>query len=190
MTPAALETERLRLRRFTDTDADAALAFELDSDPEVMRYIGSLVVPDTAAYRERIRTAWLPQGTRPHRGVFALEEKATGEFLGWIFLRPATLHRFAAEIGWTCESDLELGYRLRRAAWGRGVATEAAAELVRLGLDDPDVTRVVACALVANRGSTRVMEKVGLSFVREFALPGYEDPLAEYALRAGGRSPP
>lgn len=189
MTAGVLETARLRLRRFTDTDADAALVFELDSDPEVMRYIGPYRFPDVAAYRERIRTAWLPQGTHPYRGVFALEEKATGEFLGWIFLRPATAYKYAAEAGWTRDTDLELGYRLRRAAWGRGFATEAAKELIRLALADPDVTSVVAAALVPNRGSTRVMQKAGLAFVREFTTPDLADPHAVYAL-CGGCEPP
>lgn len=190
MTPPVLETARLRLRRFEDADADAALVLDLDSDPEVMRFIGPHRFPDVPAYRERIRTAWLPHYTRPHRGCLAVEEKATGDFLGWVMLRPATGHRFAAEIGWTRDSDFELGYRLRRAAWGRGVATEAAAELVRLGLADPDVTCVVACALVPNRASTRVMEKVGLAFARETSLPGYDDALALYALCRAGSSPP
>ena len=185
-----LETERLRFRPFTDSDADAELAFELDLDPEVMRYIGPFVLPDVAAYRERIRTAWLPQDVGPARGVRAAIEKATGAFVGWIFLRPANLYKFAAEAGWTRETDLELGYRFRRAAWGRGFATEAAAALVKLALADPEVTAVVAAALVTNRGSWRVMEKVGMKRVREFPIAGYDDPLVTYALARAGEKPP
>jgi RimJ/RimL family protein N-acetyltransferase len=187
---AVLETDRLVLRRFTDTDADAELAFELDSDPEVMRYIGPFGAPDVAAYRERIRTVWLPQDTAPARGVRAAIEKATGAFVGWIFLRPAPLYKFAAEAGWTRPSDLELGYRLRRAAWGRGLATEAAALLVTLALADPTVTAVVAAALVTNRASWRVMEKVGMAHVRDFAVSGYADPLVMHAKCQAGCRPP
>lgn len=185
-----LETDRLLLRRFTDTDADAELAFELDSDPEVMRYIGPHGLPSAAAYRERIRTVWLPQDVAPARGVRAAVEKATGAFVGWVFLRPAPLYKFAAEAGWTRETDLELGYRFRRAAWGRGYATESAAALVSLAFSQPEVTAVVAAALVTNRGSWRVMEKIGMKRVREFPIAGYDDPLVTYALDRAAHSSP
>jgi RimJ/RimL family protein N-acetyltransferase len=185
-----LETERLVLRRFTDTDADAELLFELDSDPEVMRYIGPFGLPDPAAYRERIRTVWLSQYARPPCGCGAALEKATGQFVGWFFLRAAPEYKFAKEAGWERATDLELGYRLRRAAWGRGLATEGAAALVRAALCTPDVTGVVAAALVTNRASWRVMEKVGMIRVRAFPVSGFADPLVTYAIYRAGCAPP
>lgn len=181
----AIETERLRLRRFADTDADAALLLELDSDPEVMRYIGPYQLATAAEYRERIRL-WMGFYGGPGRGVWAVEERATDAFLGWVFLRPAPVHRMAAAIGWTRDSELELGYRYRRAAWGRGYATEAAAALVPAALTDPAVTAVVAVALAANRGSTRVMEKVGLRYERAVTVPGHDGPCAVYVLSNPG----
>lgn len=182
MTPPALETDRLTLRHFTDTDADAELAFKLDSDPAVMQYIGPFTLPTVAAYRERIRDVWLPHCTSPTRGVFAVSEKDGGAFVGWVFLRPAPLHRFAADLGWNCHTDMELGYRYRRAAWGRGYATEAARLLVSAALADPGVTAVVATALVTNVGSWRVMEKLGMTHTRDIALTGYADPLVVYEI--------
>jgi RimJ/RimL family protein N-acetyltransferase len=106
-----LETEHLQLRGFTDTEADAELLFELDSDPEVMRYIGPYGLPTVEAYRERLRTVWLPYYA-PHstRGFWAIANRASGQFHGWCFLRPATDYKFAAEVGWTRPSDFELGY--------------------------------------------------------------------------------
>src|SRR5262249_12726602 len=157
------------------TDADAELVFELDSDPEVMRYIGPFGLPNASTYRDRIRTVWLPQYERLGCGCLAAFEKANGAFVGWFFMRPAPEYKFAAEAGWTRSSELELGYRLRRAAWGRGLATEGAEVLVRLALADPEVTDVVAAALVTNRASWRVMEKLGMARVREFAIPGFDD---------------
>ncbi len=187
----SLETERLRLRGFTDTDADAQLLFDLDSDPEVMRYIGPFGMPTVEAYRVRLQTFWLPYYTaRPTCGFWAIIEKAADQFLGWIFLRPAPDYKFSAEAGWTRPSDIEIGYRLRKTAWGRGVMTEAATELVRLTLAEPEVTCIVASALVPNRGSTRVMEKVGMSRIREFAIPGFDEPCAMYALCRAGCAPP
>jgi RimJ/RimL family protein N-acetyltransferase len=193
MTPGwdvLLETDRLTLRRFTDTDADAALLFELDSDPEVMRYVGPYTLPSVAAYREHIRNRFLPHYAHPARGVFAAHERPGGAFVGWFIFRQATDYRFAAEAGWTRESDIELGYRLRRAAWGRGLATEGSRALVALADADPTVTAVVAAALVPNRASTRVMEKCGLVRVREFRLPGYDDPDVMYARCKPGYDPP
>lgn len=189
--PGVLETDRLRLRGFADSDADAHLLFELDSDPEVMRFIGPFGLPTVEAYRERIRTVWLPYYA-PHsaRGCWAIVEKATDQFAGWVFLRPAVDYKFAAEAGWTRATDLELGYRLRRAVWGRGIATEAARLLMTRALADPAVTGVVAAALVPNRASTRVMEKLGLARVREFPVPGFADPLVTYAVCREGCSPP
>jgi [ribosomal protein S5]-alanine N-acetyltransferase len=187
--PALLETERLRLRGFTDTDADAQLLFELDSDPEVMRYIGPSLGSNVEAYRQRIRTVWLPYFA-PHStcGLWALHEKVNGQFIGWCFLRPATDYKFAIEAGWTRPSDLELGYRLCRAAWGRGFATEASSLLARQALADPTVSSIVAAALVPNRASTRVMEKIGMTRIREFAIPGHDDLCVMYALRGEGDS--
>jgi RimJ/RimL family protein N-acetyltransferase len=186
-----LVTDRLRLRGFTDSDADAELLFELDSDPEVMRFIGPFRGPTVESYRERIRTVWLPYyAPYSTRGFWALHRRDDDRFVGWCFLRPATDYKFAAEAGWTRPSDLELGYRLCRAAWGRGLATEAAGLLVRRALAEPSITCIVAAALVANRGSTRVMEKIGLVRVREFAIPGYDDPSVMYALCREGCSPP
>jgi RimJ/RimL family protein N-acetyltransferase len=186
-----LETDRLRLRQFADTDADAALLFELDSDPEVMRFIGPFGLPTVAAYRERIRDRFLAQyAAHPGRGCLAGQEKATGEFLGWFLVRPAPEYKFASEAGWTRPTDLELGYRLRRAAWGKGYATEGALALVRRCLADAAVTCVVAAALLPNRASWRVMEKCGMVRVREFPVPAWADPLVTYALCRCGCEPP
>jgi RimJ/RimL family protein N-acetyltransferase len=185
-----LETERLMLRRFADTDADAELLFELDSDPEVMRYIGPFGLPSVAAYRERIRTYWQPYYARPPRAFGATFEKTTGRFIGWFFLRDSTDYKFAKEAGWTRPSDLELGYRLRHAAWGRGFATEAASALVKSALADPAVTAVVSVALVTNRGSWRVMEKVGMTHVRDFSVADFADPFVVYEVCRAGEKPP
>jgi len=121
----SLETPRLSLRRFADSEADGRLLVELDSDPEVMRYIGPTGLTTVEAARELIRGRIIPScvaGTP--RGGWAAHLKPAGEFIGWFFLRSAPASLLAAEAGWTRPTDLEVGYRLRRAAWGRGLATE------------------------------------------------------------------
>jgi len=179
MTPV-LETDRLVLRRFTEDDAPHLLA--LDRDPEVMRYVGPYGLPDESAYRDRIRTYFQPYyEVGPQYGFWPAEEKATGAFVGWFHLRPALDYRFAREAGFRA-GEYDIGYRLARAVWGRGYATEVARALVRRGFADPAVEAIVACVLVGNAASCRVLEKVGLRRVSEFALPGFEMPAAKYAL--------
>jgi RimJ/RimL family protein N-acetyltransferase len=74
---------------------------------------------------------------------------------------------------------VELGYKFKRAVWGRGLATEGARALVRRGFTVRDVERVVATALAANVASRRVMEKCGLARVEDFDYKGR--PAVRYA---------
>ena len=175
-----LETPRLVLREFTEDDA--ADLFALDADPEVMRYIGPYRLADVEAYRERILSVYRPSYDRNDGcGAFAAVEKTGGAFLGWFVLRPALHYRFAREAGFQ-SGQLELGYRLRRAAWGKGYATEGARALVRKAFTELEAPCVVAAALAENRASTRVMEKAGLRYAGEFRLPGFDSPAVKYAL--------
>lgn len=173
-----LETERLILRRFTEDDVDDL--FELDNDPEVMRFLtGGRPTP-----REEIRDEILPRILREYEcfdgfGVWAAVEKPTGIFLGWFEFRPV-------EDGST--DEVELGYRLRRAAWGKGYATEGSRALIRNGFTELGVQRVRAETMAVNLASRKVMEKSGLSPVRVFHEE-WEEPIAgaehgevEYAL--------
>jgi RimJ/RimL family protein N-acetyltransferase len=151
-----LETQRLVLRRFTMDDVEAIV--ELDGDPDVMRYIsGGLATP-----REEIVTdilpAWLGYYERfDSYGFWAAHDKRTGEFLGWFHFRPPPAHE---------PNDVELGYRLRKSAWGKGYATEGSRALIAHGFSNGRVERVFASTMVVNTASRRVMEKAGLKFVR------------------------
>jgi RimJ/RimL family protein N-acetyltransferase len=174
-----LLTSRLILRDITE--ADAELLFELDSDPEVLRYLGPRPASDVASYRDRTRTVYMPQQEHPWHGVRIVLDRASGEFLGWVFVRSATAAREAREIGWTRPDEVEVGYRYSRSAWGRGIATEAALPLVQLALADPETTAVVACAHAGNAGSLRVLEKLGLKRVGEVVLPNASEATVKLA---------
>jgi RimJ/RimL family protein N-acetyltransferase len=155
-----LETERLVLRRFTDADVD--LLFDLDSDPHVMRFLtGGALTPRVVIAHEILPRILGYYSRFEGFGFWAAIEKATGDFLGWFSFRPLDEAR---------GDQIELGYRLRRAAWGRGYATEGSRALIRKGFTELGVQRVVASTFEANTASRRVMEKAGMGLVRTYRI--------------------
>jgi RimJ/RimL family protein N-acetyltransferase len=157
-----LETERLTLRRFTEEDVDNL--FNLNSDPEVMRYINGGKPTPREAIRDEIIPFHLAFYEKfPRLGTWAAESRAEGEFLGWFHFRPGPGQDVR---------NVDLGYRLRRAAWNKGYASEGSRALIRLGFTGLGVDRVFAHALATNAASRRVMEKCGLVMVRAVPLEG------------------
>ena len=174
-----LETPRLILRRFTMDDLDDV--FALDSDPEVMFFItGGRGTP-----RAELETEYLPPWLGYYArdggrfGFWATDLRDTGEFIGWFHLRPGEDD---------APGEAELGYRLRRDAWGKGYASEGARALVDKAFAELGVDRVRAETMVVNTASRRVMEKAGLRYVKTFfadwpdKIPGDEHGDVEYAL--------
>jgi RimJ/RimL family protein N-acetyltransferase len=80
-------------------------------------------------------------------------------------------------------TDIELGYRLRKAAWGKGYATEGAKGLIFKGFSDLGVQRVVSVALIANIASIRVLEKSGLKLQQKFVDERLGQQVGIYALQ-------
>jgi len=167
-----LETERLLLR-YADA-GDVELLYALNSDPDVTRYLFVRPLP-----RERIETDVLPKflpgpdGADPRCWIAV--EKTSGVSIGGFALE--------AEAG-----AGEIGYRLRRAGWGRGYASEGARALIEVGFRDFGLERIWGQTMAVNLGSRRVMEKAGLTYVRTFHLEwdepieGVEHGEVEYAL--------
>lgn len=155
-----VETGRLLLRQLTADDADHL--FQLDSDPAVMRFLnGGIPTPHTVI-ESRILPDFLGSyGRFAGFGVWAAIEKTSGDFLGWLSLRPP-------EGG--APENAALGYRLRRVVWGRGYATEGGRALIRKGFTELGVRRVFATTYEHNLASRRVMEKLGMTLVRTFRL--------------------
>jgi RimJ/RimL family protein N-acetyltransferase len=148
-----LVTERLLLRRLGVHDAAALVA--LDADPEVVRYAEPdlMHAPRTLADVQRHVLPRILAGydAEPVREYWAVVERAGGAFLGWTFLRPH-------------EGDAwELGYRFRRAAWGRGFATEATRAAVMHGFFRLGIARVVAFVHPDNAASRNVARKLGMT---------------------------
>jgi len=154
------ETERLKLRRFTPADADHL--FTLDSDPEVMRYLNGGTPTPRAVIEDQVLPRIIRDRPEPSgAGFWAAVEKSTGEFIGWFSLRP---------LPGSSPPDAELGYRIRRASWGRGYATEGATALIRVAFSTAGLERVHATTYEDNLASRRVMEKLGMILVRRFRM--------------------
>jgi ribosomal-protein-alanine N-acetyltransferase len=144
-----LETRRLRLRRLRP--ADEADLLTLDSDPAVMRYVGSPPGPrppnETAE-----RVAQRIREDRGPLGFWRVEARADGGFYGLAALLPMP-----------DGDDVEVAYRLVPGAWGRGIATEAAGALVEYALRTLALPQVVAVTYPENHASRRVLEKLGFT---------------------------
>lgn len=152
-----VETGRLRLRRFTPEDAGHLHA--LDNDPAVMRWINGGAPTPRRVIDEEILPRFLRyDDSQPGFGFWAAEEKTTGAFIGWFVFRPTGKRG----------GEVAIGYRLHRAAWGKGYATEGASALIERGFVEWGVQRVMATTYEENRASRRVMEKLGLRYERSF----------------------
>lgn len=155
MTPLELRSERLHLRRLTRDHLSDLV--DLDADPEVMRYITG--APNTReVYEAELLPRMLAWDDHPYGFLAAYHE---GRFVGWFHLRPSVAD----------PQVLELGYRLRRDVWGRGLATEGARRLVAHAFDVLDQPAVDACAHPDNAASINVMIKCGMRRVGTFIHP-------------------
>ena len=153
-----METERLVLRMFRESDTDAYA--EMMSDPEVMRFLGGgKPAPRAEAWRNMAMMLghWQLRGY----GMWAVEEKATGEMVG----RVGCWH----PEGWP---GLEVGWTLRRRFWGRGYATEAARASIDYAFKALDQTRVISLIAPANVNSIRVAERLGEKPTGEWEVSG------------------
>lgn len=174
-----LETDRVKLVEITRDDE--AKLFVLDSDPEVMRYISNGVPSskeDVKAAIERIII--LKNKHNGKFGCWAALERGSGEFIGWFIFRPA--HQEAENT-----KRIELGYRLKKAFWGKGLATEVSRALVEKGFREYSIDEIFAVAVKENLGSQAVMKKSGLTFVREFYSADFTDSmdlLVEYSIKS------
>ena len=161
-----LETERLLLRRWRPEDRTPFAA--LNADPEVMRHFPALLTRrESDRLADRIesymeRTGW---------GLWAMEERASGRFLGFTGLaRPGFEAPFMPAV--------EIGWRLERAAWGHGFATEAARAAARFAFDELALEEIVSLAVVANERSRAVMRRLGMTHdpADDFDHPLVEQP--------------
>lgn len=142
-----------RLRFVEFTMADAPLIYELNSDPDVVRYLHEPLTTLEVANDVLMNTI-LPQYAKYQHGRWAMYLKDTGEFIGWCGLK------YRPEM-----KMVDLGYRLMKKYWGQGYATEAARRCIEYGFQVLAMKKIFAAAHVDNTASQKVLEKVGMQFI-------------------------
>ena len=147
------ETPRLILRQFTESDAP--LILQLNSDPEIVKYVHEPVLETEDQAKNIIVNIILPQYSK-NLGRWAIYSKDNNEFIGWCGLKyvPA-------------RDEIDLGYRLIQSAWGKGLATEAAMHTLEYGFNLLNLQLITGRAHVQNLASIRVLEKIGMQFICE-----------------------
>ena len=154
-----LQTPRLILRQWQDSDA--APFIQMCADPEVMRYfLNPLTEQQSLAFMQRIQNFIATHGW----GLFAVELKSSGEFIGFIGLHQHLEHYDFAPC-------IEIGWRLAKQYWHNDYATEGSKAVLDYAFRELQLDNVVSFTTVLNTPSEKVMQKIGLSKVKTFAHP-------------------
>jgi ribosomal-protein-alanine N-acetyltransferase len=146
-----LITPRLWLRQWRETDIEPFAS--LNADPQVMEFMPRCL---GRAESEALAREAHAEIERQGWGLWATELRASGEFIGFVGLRVP-----AFEAAFT--PCVEIGWRSRRASWGKGFATEAARECLRFAFERLQLPEVVAFTVPANARSRAVMERLGMA---------------------------
>ena len=181
--PLELLGPRVRLRQWID--ADRAPFAALNADPDVMRHFAAPLTPEASgAMVDRIRAHIDTHGF----GLWALEVPQLG-FAGFVGIGPTL--PFPLDVAGVAPGSHELGWRLARAAWGHGYATEAALLAQRHAFGALRLAQVVSYAVAANVKSRAVMQRLGLTLRAEFDHPQLPEnhPLRRHVLYAQDAPP-
>lgn len=157
-----IETERFILRELREGDAPGM--FALDSDPEVHRFLGNnpvKTIQESEAIIRHVRRQYSENGI----GRWAVADKTSGEFIGWAGLKYEKNLRIGLHY-------YDLGYRLRREFWGRGIASEVARASLQYGFEQLKLPEICAAAHLNNIASNKVLLKMGFTLKDTFELEG------------------
>ena len=158
----SISTERLLMRRWRDADRGPFAA--MNADPQVMRYFpGTLDRAASDGYLDRIEALFQRQGF----GLWALEQAATGRFLGFTGLNPMPP-------GVPGAGGMEVGWRLASHAWHQGFATEAATAALDVAFRGAGLAEIWSMTAVLNEPSQAVMRRLGMTLHGHFEHPRIE----------------
>lgn len=148
--PVTLQTERLILRQWRPEDV--AVFAEMNEDPEVMRYFpGPLTRQQSEGWAQSCQQMLEQQGW----GLWAVEVREQSEFIGFVGLH-------APVIDLPFNPCVEIGWRLKRSAWGQGYATEAARACLQFGFEHIGLQEIVSFTSIVNTPSSAVMQRLGM----------------------------
>ena len=148
----AIEVQSRRLSLRPWKDADRAPFAALNADPEVMRHFPA---PWPAEQSNRLIDTWLAQFDAQGWSNWAVDLERTGEFIGFIGL---TVPRHQLP----CSPCVEIGWRLARAHWHQGYATEGARAALRVGFEQLGLAEIISFTARPNLPSRAVMERIGM----------------------------
>jgi RimJ/RimL family protein N-acetyltransferase len=151
-----IETKRLSLREFQETDARSL--YELNRDPEVLRYTGDVAFESEIRAREFLKQ--YNSYTTHGYGRWAVIQRETGMFIGWCGFK-------FNEEGFT-----DIGFRYFREEWNKGYATEAARACLAYGFETIGLEKIIGRAAIGNLRSIRVLEKLDMHFWKEAPCEG------------------
>lgn len=154
-----INTTRLILNPRTINEFQECLNMDLDT--EVSKYIPCKLdgsADHITFLKSRINTVY-PQGLG-YWSIFKRDE--THEFIGWIHLLPTNENKTTVEIGW----------RLKRSAWGCGYGTEAATAILSYAFNELEINRVIAYTHTDNIRSKRLITKLGMRYINDFMYDG------------------
>ena len=161
-----IETTRLRLRKFTANDLNDLSAIR--SDPDVMRYIGS-GKPDSLEQVHTTLNKFLGHWEQHGFGRWGVVYKETDVLIGWCGLS------YLEDTG-----EVEIGYGIAKSYWGKGLVSEAATASIKHGFEELGLDRIVAVAWPDNITSRRIMDKLGMKYVK--AAHYYHAEVVYYAI--------
>lgn len=145
----------------TFTIEDAPLIYNLNLDPEVIRYTLD-PIKDINHARQVLEQVILPQYALYNHGRWAVHTKPGMEFIGWCGLKARPERK-----------EIDLGYRFIKAAWGKGYATEAAWACIQYGFEKLQLRRIIGRTMPENKGSLWVLEKCGMTHIGEEVVDGH-----------------
>ena len=144
-----LETDRLRLRPVNIDDID--LLVDLDSDPEVMKYITDGKPQTKEHYEKAVPALFRYMEKNSGLGLWVAYLKGTNEFIGWYILKHLP-----------DDGEVEVGFRIKKKFWGNGYSTEAGKALVKHGFETLGLKKIAAIVRPDNFASQAVIKKIGL----------------------------
>lgn len=139
---------------------------ELNSDPEVLKFTGDKAF--SSLDEARLFLENYNQYSLYGFGRWAVIQKSTGNFIGWCGLKYSAT-----------TDEVDIGFRFLKTVWNQGYAREAAQKCIELGFDIVGIKRIVGRAMVDNLASVKVLEKLGLTFLKEFDFDGEKGVIYE-----------